>query len=334
MDVNKAQQSQLNILKFGKMSDAEILQRIQQNNARGEEIVQFIQRELPSLQHAAAQKQQQKLADEIRERNQQLKAELEYWMKKVTNLEILSGIKQYSLPSDKGDKISPPTQETKVPTQAPAKPAKENQVSEKPKAEQPAKESKKDQPAKETKKEKAPKAAKPEKQPADDGKEVNVSRLDLRIGRILNAKKHPDAESLYVEEIDVGEDKPRTVVSGLVKFVPLEEMQNRMVVVLCNLKPAKMRGVTSEAMVMCASTAEKVEILSPPEGSVPGDRVVCDEFPGEPDATLPPKKKIFEQVAPDLKTDGGCNATYKSSLLKVAGKGVVKSASLTNVQIK
>jgi Putative tRNA binding domain len=42
--------------------------------------------------------------------------------------------------------------------------------------------------------------------------------------------------SLYVESIDVGEPEPRTIVSGLVKYVPLEEMQGRSVLVLCNLK--------------------------------------------------------------------------------------------------
>ena len=42
---------------------------------------------------------------------------------------------------------------------------------------------------------------------------------------------------------------PVQIVSGLVKFVPLEKMENRRVVVLCNLKPAKMRGVLSSGMV-------------------------------------------------------------------------------------
>jgi tRNA-binding EMAP/Myf-like protein len=55
---------------------------------------------------------------------------------------------------------------------------------------------------------------------------VDVGRLDLRVGRILEAKKHPDADALYVEQIDLGEEKPRTVVSGLVRFVPLEEVQH------------------------------------------------------------------------------------------------------------
>jgi len=168
----------------------------------------------------------------------------------------------------------------------------------------------------------------------EDNKPLDVSRLDLRIGRILNAKRHPDADSLYVEEIDCGEDKPRTVVSGLVRFVPLEEMQNRLVVVLCNLKPAKMRGITSEAMVMCASTPDKVEILDPPEGCLPGDRVSFDKYPGTADPQLNPKKKIWEQVAPDLKTDSSCIATYKGEPFKVESKGVVRAKSLANVVVK
>lgn len=59
--------------------------------------------------------------------------------------------------------------------------------------------------------------------PQEDAK-VDVSRLDLRVGRIVTAKKHPDADSLYVEEVDVGEEAPRTVVSGLVKHIPLEQV--------------------------------------------------------------------------------------------------------------
>lgn len=58
------------------------------------------------------------------------------------------------------------------------------------------------------------------------------------------------------------------------------QMQNRMAILLCNLKPAKMRGVVSQAMVMCASSPDKVEILDPPGGAVAGDKVVFQGFPG------------------------------------------------------
>ncbi|KAL5679624.1 hypothetical protein ACJX0J_006009, partial [Zea mays] len=86
--------------------------------------------------------------------------------------------------------------------------------------------------------------------------DITVAKLDIRVGLIRKAEKHPDADSLYVEEIDVGEDTPRTVVSGLVKFIPLEEMQNRKVCVLCNLKPVAMRGIKSHAMVLAASNED------------------------------------------------------------------------------
>lgn len=84
---------------------------------------------------------------------------------------------------------------------------------------------------------------------AEDG----PHRLDIRVGKVVQIEKHPEADTLYVEQIDVGEAEPRTVVSGLANFVPIDEMLNRLVVVLCNLKPAKMRGVESKGMVLCTS---------------------------------------------------------------------------------
>uniref|UniRef100_A0A7M4EFM6 Aminoacyl tRNA synthetase complex interacting multifunctional protein 1 n=1 Tax=Crocodylus porosus TaxID=8502 RepID=A0A7M4EFM6_CROPO len=188
----------------------------------------------------------------------------------------------------------------------------------------------------------------------DDSKPIDVSCLDLRVGCIITAKKHPDADSLYVEEVDVGEASPRTVVSGLVKHVPLEQMQNRMAILLCNLKPAKMRGVVSQAMVMCASTPDKVEILAPPSGSVPGERITFQGFPvslptakkllslmeglssvlGEPEKELNPKKKIWEQIQPDLHTNDQYIATYKGVPFEVKGKGVCRAQTMANSGIK
>ena len=55
--------------------------------------------------------------------------------------------------------------------------------------------------------------------------EISITRLEIRVGLIKNACKHPEADSLYVEEIDVGEEQTRTVISGLVNYIPLGEMQ-------------------------------------------------------------------------------------------------------------
>jgi aminoacyl tRNA synthase complex-interacting multifunctional protein 1 len=60
--------------------------------------------------------------------------------------------------------------------------------------------------------------------------------LDVRVGKVVAAQKHPDADSLYQEEIDLGEESgPRTIVSGLAKWIPLEQFQGRMVCVVTNL---------------------------------------------------------------------------------------------------
>ncbi|KJH48433.1 methionine--tRNA ligase, partial [Dictyocaulus viviparus] len=150
---------------------------------------------------------------------------------------------------------------------------------------------------------------------ADDS--IDVGRLDLRVGRILSCERHPDADTLYVEQIDVGEPAPRTVVSGLVNHVPLEQMQNRLVVVLCNLKPAKMRGVESRGMVMCASCPEKVEILEVDQFAKPGTPITCPPYPHRPDVQLNPKKKIWESVAQELKMSKEGYAVWRNSPLLV-----------------
>ena len=65
--------------------------------------------------------------------------------------------------------------------------------------------------------------------------------------------QHPDAESLFVETVDLGEAQTRTVISGLSGLVPMEELKDRLGVFVCNLKPVKMRGIESQGMLMCAS---------------------------------------------------------------------------------
>lgn len=107
-----------------------------------------------------------------------------------------------------------------------------------------------------------------------------------------------------------------------------------MVVVLCNLKPAKLRGVPSEAMVLCASTPEKVELMQPPSGAQVGDRVTVEGYSGEPAPECNPKNNIFGIVQPDLKTDDNLIGTYKGKPLEIKGKGPLKSTTLKNVPIK
>ena len=148
-------------------------------------------------------------------------------------------------------------------------------------------------------------------------KEVDVSCLNIRVGKIVSVEKHPNADALYVEKIDLGEGEPRQVVSGLVKFKTEEQMLNARVLVLANVKPSKMREVASQGMVLCASNEDHtvVDFVSPPEGAPLGERVTVAGFDGEPDEVLVPKKKRFEKCAPDLRTDDKCVPAYKGAPL-------------------
>ncbi|KAI4138297.1 MAG: hypothetical protein L6R39_006860 [Caloplaca ligustica] len=177
--------------------------------------------------------------------------------------------------------------------------------------------------AQQPKKEKKEKQPKPQKQPP---KETPLSPclIDLRVGHILKAENHPNADSLYVSTIACG-DPPgtdntseyegqivRTVCSGLNGLVPLEEMQGRKIIAVCNLKPVTMRGIKSAAMVLAASPRLKegeednhqgpVELVTPPAEAKAGERVIFDGWAGEPEGVLNPKKKVWETLQPGFTT--------------------------------
>lgn len=166
----------------------------------------------------------------MRVENEKLRQQIELAKQQLIDLETRNGKKQIPVPGQKSSATS-----TKAAVAAaPPKAAAPSPAESKPAAKD--KKAKKEKPATEV----AAAAS-----ASADGP-VDISRLDLRIGRIIEVSKHPDADSLYVEKMDLGEDKPRTIVSGLVNHYAVDEMQNRLVVVFCNLKPAKMRGILSE----------------------------------------------------------------------------------------
>jgi tRNA-binding EMAP/Myf-like protein len=160
------------------------------------------------------------------------------------------------------------------------------------------------------------------------------------VGRILSVEPHPDADSLYVEQIDVGEaEGPRTIVSGLREFVTLESLQGRSVLVLANLKPRNMRGVKSNGMLLCASNAAHTEVepLEPPEGAVVGERVFFGDGDGaaQPEAALPnqlQKKKFWEACQPLLRTGGDRVAAFEGQQMMTSA-GAVTTATLANASI-
>ncbi len=83
-----------------------------------------------------------------------------------------------------------------------------------------------------------------------------AEKVDLRAAKILSVERHPKADKLYVETIDDGETAERIIVSGLVPYYEAEELSGRTVIIVSNLKPAKLRGVKSQGMLLAAEPDE------------------------------------------------------------------------------
>ncbi|KAI8919588.1 tRNA synthetases class I-domain-containing protein [Entophlyctis helioformis] len=164
---------------------------------------------------------------------------------------------------------------------------------------------------------------------------AEVSRLDIRVGKVLEVEQHPERDNLYVEKIDLGEPTgPRTIVSGLAKYISKEDFTGRLVLVVANMKPAKFAGVMSAGMLLAASNADKseVELLEPNEDSEVGEHVIFEGFASTPDESLNPKQKVFEKCAVDFRTTEECVAVYKDTPFQTSqGNVTVKSLKLATI---
>ncbi len=121
---------------------------------------------------------------------------------------------------------------------------------------------------------------------ADLPVEERFSKLvDLRAARIVKIERHPKADKLYIETLDDGSGAERVIVSGLVPFYKEEELLGKTIILVNNLKPAKLRGVESRGMLLAASKEgpegrEAVEVLDVP-WAAPGTPILLDGTPGQ-----------------------------------------------------
>ena len=92
-------------------------------------------------------------------------------------------------------------------------------------------------------------------------KEDPFSSLDIRVAEVVEVRDHPNADKLYVLKVDVGEKGERTIVAGLKKFYSKEEIEGKKILVVANLKPAKLRGIESQGMLLAADDGKNVSLL-------------------------------------------------------------------------
>lgn len=99
------------------------------------------------------------------------------------------------------------------------------------------------------------------------------SKLDLRVAQILSVTDHPQADKLYVMQIDLGPLGKRTIVAGIRPYYSKEELLNRCIVVVANLKPVMLRGVESKGMLLAAKDADVACSLLVPQNASAGAQV-------------------------------------------------------------
>lgn len=184
-------------------------------------------------------------------------------------------------------------------------------------------------PSEKPKKEKKPVAPKEPVRPVDD-----VTRLNIIVGKLLRVWEHPEADKLWCEEVDCGEAEPRQIASGLREYyMTSADMVGKSVLVLANLKPRPMRGFVSNGMLLCASGETEVELIEPPAGAVPGERVTIGDLVGEADAVLNSKKNPWEAVCEHFRTAKSDPIAMFKDMPLMTSAGVCRAATLVDHRI-
>ena len=107
------------------------------------------------------------------------------------------------------------------------------------------------------------------KQPVDI---ADFEKIDLRVGKVLSCERHPNADKLFVLKVDVGEKQPRQIVSGLAQSYTPGQVMGKKIVVICNLKPAVIRGVESMGMLLAGKNDKQICVVEV-NGLEPGTKI-------------------------------------------------------------
>ncbi len=119
-------------------------------------------------------------------------------------------------------------------------------------------------------------AAKENREKNSQKKQIDIKQfqeLDLRIGYVVNAENVVETDKLLRLDVDVGEERYRQIVAGIAESYSPDDIQHTQVVVVCNLKPVTLKGLTSEGMILSAHQDPGLTLLSVKSGVQPGSKV-------------------------------------------------------------
>ena len=130
-----------------------------------------------------------------------------------------------------------------------------------------------------------PQVAAPQEEPEEDAEVIDIepkdeigfddfTKMQFQVGEIIKCEEVPKSKKLLCSQVRIG-SQTKQIVSGIKKYYSAEEMVGKKVMVLVNLKPAKLAGVLSEGMLLCAEDAEGNLSLMTPEKDMPAGAEIC-----------------------------------------------------------
>jgi methionyl-tRNA synthetase len=146
------------------------------------------------------------------------------------------------------------------------------------------------------------------------------SKFDLRVAKVLDVKDHPNADTLYMLHIDLGKLGKRVIVAGMKPHYTKDEIKDKKIIIVSNLKPATIRGIKSNGMLLAAEDSKGVCSLLNPGDSTPGSEIKIKGISREPVSVLEFEdfKKVKMVISDNQKV------TYNGKVL-LSEKSEVKS---------
>jgi len=89
----------------------------------------------------------------------------------------------------------------------------------------------------------------------------DFKKVDMRVGKIISVEKISNRDKLYKLQVDIGEEIPRQIITGLVPYYQAEELLGKQIIVLANLEPAKFAGEISDGMLLAAESEDHTKCV-------------------------------------------------------------------------
>lgn len=162
---------------------------------------------------------------------------------------------------------------------------------------------------------------------------VDFEILDIRIGRIEEIKVHKNADLLYVEKVNLGNEEVQ-IISGLRGRMEMEDMKDKCFLFVVNMQKSKLRGEVSNGMILCAKDGDNLEVIQAPV-DIPGEKLYLsgEKRPVIRNFNVPKISKsneIFSEVMSELKIRNN-KLIFKDKVVLCAGKEVITKMSNASV---